>query len=55
MSDVKLDHDLGRKFQASAFKRKRKAELEQKNLELSGSHDNASVRNKDLGENENGD
>jgi hypothetical protein len=58
MSGVKRDLDLGRKFESGASRRKRKAKLERKNLELSGSHlkllkrnDDASVSNKDLGEN----
>jgi hypothetical protein len=59
MLGVKRDHDLERKFEPDASKRKGKVELERKNLELSGSllkffkrNDNASVSNKDLGENE---
>jgi hypothetical protein len=58
---VKWDHNLGRKFESSASKRK-KAELEQKNLELSRSvlkllkrNDTASVSNEDLGENVSGE
>jgi hypothetical protein len=56
MSGVERDLDLGRKFESGASKRKRKAELELKNLELSGSllkffkrNDDASVSNKFLG------
>jgi hypothetical protein len=37
MSGVKRDRDLGCKFEFDASKRKRKAELERKNLELSRS------------------
>jgi hypothetical protein len=62
MLGVKQDHDLGTKFASGAPKRKRKAELEQKNPELSGSfvkflkrNDDASVTNKDLYENESGE
>jgi hypothetical protein len=62
MSDVKRDHDLGRKFESGASKRKRKAELERNNIDIIGSlltflkrHDVASVSNKDLGENESGE
>jgi hypothetical protein len=61
MSGVKRDRDLGREFESGASKRKIKAELERKNLELSGSllkffkRDDASVSNKDLGENESGE
>jgi hypothetical protein len=58
-SGVKQDLDFGRKFESGAYKRKRKAEFERKNLEVSGSHlqflkrnNDASVSNKDLGENE---
>jgi hypothetical protein len=58
---VKRYRDLGRKFESGASKTKRKAELERKNLESSGSHltflkrnDDANVSNKDLGENESG-
>jgi hypothetical protein len=62
MSGDKWDRDLGRKFESVASKRKRKPELERKNLELSESlltflkrNDDASVSNKDLGENESGE
>jgi hypothetical protein len=37
MSGVKRDRDLGRKFESGAFKRKIKAVLERKNVELCGS------------------
>jgi hypothetical protein len=37
MLGVKRDHDVGRKFESGASKRKRKAELERKTLEVSGS------------------
>jgi hypothetical protein len=37
MSDVKPDRDLGGQNESGASKRKREAELERKNLELSGS------------------
>jgi hypothetical protein len=60
MSGVKQDHDLGRKSESVASKRK--AELERKNLELSESlpkflkrNDDASVCYKELGENESGE
>jgi hypothetical protein len=36
MSGVKRDRDLRRKFESGASKRKIKAELERKNLELCG-------------------
>jgi hypothetical protein len=62
MAGVKRDRDLGRKFVSSTSKRKIKAELEWKNLELSGSlikflkrNDDASVSKKDIGENEGGE
>jgi hypothetical protein len=62
MSGVKRDRDLGRKFDSGASKRKSKAELERKNLELSGSllkfvkiNYDARISNKDLGENESGE
>jgi hypothetical protein len=62
MVDVKRNRDLGRKFEFGASKGKRKAESERKNLELSGElqkflkrNDDASVSNKDLGENESGE
>jgi hypothetical protein len=62
MSGVKWDGYLGKKFESSASKRKRKAELEPKNLELSASllkflkrNDDASLSNKDLGENQSGE
>jgi hypothetical protein len=58
----KRDCDLGRKFESSASRRKRKAELQQKNLELGGPllkflkrNHNASVSNKDTGKNESGE
>jgi hypothetical protein len=47
MSGVKRDRDLGRKFEPGASKRKVKAELERKNLELSGSLLKFSKRNDD--------
>jgi hypothetical protein len=34
MSGVKQNRDLGRKFETGASKRKRKTELQQKNLEF---------------------
>jgi hypothetical protein len=37
MSGVKQNRNLGRKFASGVSKRKRKAELERKNLEFSGS------------------
>jgi hypothetical protein len=40
MSGVKWDRDLGRKFESGASNIKIKAELERKNLELSGSLSN---------------
>jgi hypothetical protein len=62
MLGVKRGRDLGRKFGFGASKRKRKTELERKNLEFSGSllkflkrNDDASVSNKDLGENQSGE
>jgi hypothetical protein len=62
MSGVKRNRDLGRKFESGASKRKRKAQLERKNIELSRSlakflkrNDDVSVSNKDLGENESGE
>jgi hypothetical protein len=44
MSGVERDRDLGRKFESDASLIK--AELKQKNLELSGSLPSASVSNK---------
>jgi hypothetical protein len=52
ISGVKRNRNLGRKFESGASKRRRKAELERKNIELSGSllkflkrNDDASVSN----------
>jgi hypothetical protein len=60
MSGVKWDRNLGKKCKSGVSIRKRKAELEWKNLELSGSplnffkwNDDASVT--DFGENESGE
>jgi hypothetical protein len=62
LSVVKRDRDLGRKFESGVSKRKRKAELLRKNQERSVSllkfykiNEDASARNKDLGENESGE
>jgi hypothetical protein len=61
MSGVKQYLNLGRKFESGASKRKIKAELQQKNLELGRSlstffkNVSPSASNKDVGKNENGE